>query len=143
MVMYADNAGDPSPVSTAGIAGPRFVSCSHEELVDLQLEALERGGEQALADGAQVLSAMADIFEAARRACDRALADQYTALDEGRFREVFTLAWCAGYRARTRLDETQLSVSPRSGEQKHQRVPPSPSTVGAYGDGAKATKESG
>src|SRR5215831_7659967 len=106
MVMYADNTGERSPVNAPGIAGPRFVSCCQEELVELELEALQQGGEQALADGAQTLSDMTTIAEAARRACDRALADQYTALDEGRFREVFTLAWCAGYRAQTRFVET-------------------------------------
>jgi hypothetical protein len=142
MVMYAGNAGDPSPGDTTGIAGPRFVSCCQEELVDLELEVLQQGSEQARADGADALCKWADIAEAARHACDRALAEQYTALDERRFREVFTLAWCSGYRARARLAEAQPDVAPRSDVQTHQGIHPLPTAAGAHGDGAGATSAS-
>jgi len=112
MSMYTDTAGAPSPANTAGDSGPRFISCCEEELVELALEALRQGGEQELGDGANVLTEMADIAEAAQRACDRALAEEYTALDEGRFRAVFTLAWCAGYRAQARRSQAPSGALP-------------------------------
>jgi hypothetical protein len=78
---------------------PRLISCCPEELVDAELDALRQGGERARADGAGAEKDMTRIAEAATDACDRALAEQYIPLDEKRFREVFTLAWCAGYHA--------------------------------------------
>ena len=81
------------------IAQPRLISCSHEELVELELEALRQGSECAYADGAGMLRDTQAVMQAAREACELALAEQYIPLDQPKFREVFTLAWCAGYRA--------------------------------------------
>jgi hypothetical protein len=81
------------------IAEPRLISCSHEELVELELEALRQGSERASADGAMILRDTQAVMQAAKEACERALAEQYIPLDQPKFREVFTLAWCAGYRA--------------------------------------------
>lgn len=77
---------------------PVFISCCPDELVEVELEALRQGRERARADGPAALREMQAVSEAAATACDRALAEQYIALDEARFRDVFTLAWCAGYR---------------------------------------------
>jgi hypothetical protein len=106
-----EESGLSRPDTTdAGV--PRLMSCCQEELVDLELEALQLGGERARADGTGALRDMAAIAEAATRACDRALVEQYTPLDEAKFREVFTLAWCAGYHvetSRTRSGETSAA----------------------------------
>lgn len=86
----------PSDVlSTA--AGAKFISCCPEELVEVELEALRQGRECAQADGTRALRDAQAIAEAATAACERALVEQYVALDEARFRDVFTLAWRAGY----------------------------------------------
>lgn len=80
-------------------ATPRFISCCPEELVEVELEGLRQGRARARADDTQVLRDMGAISEAANTACDQALVAQYQPLDEAKFREVFTLAWCAGYHA--------------------------------------------
>lgn len=95
----ADRATPPVSISSPGAVAPKFISCCREELVEVELEALQQGREQARADGAQALRDMRAISEAANAACDRALAERYVALDEATFRDVFTLAWCAGYHA--------------------------------------------
>jgi hypothetical protein len=97
MVTADQEAREPSGANAADASGSRFISCCPEELVELELEALRQGGERARADGADALHDIAAIGEAAAGACDRALAQQYMPLDERRFREVFTLSWCAGY----------------------------------------------
>lgn len=86
-------------VSASPPANPRqrFISCCPEELVDVELEALRQGRERARADGARALRVMQEISNAACVACERALTEQYVALDVKTFRDVFTLAWCAGY----------------------------------------------
>jgi hypothetical protein len=91
------------PNTEPGIgASQRFISCCQEELIELELEAFEQGGDQAVADGELAHHDVSRTLEGAVRACNRALAEQYFALDEAKFREVFTLAWCAGYRVHTR-----------------------------------------
>lgn len=91
------SASVSAPALPSAVA-PIFISCCPEELVEVELEALRQGRERARADGTQALRDMQAISKTAATACDRALAEQYVALDEGRFRDVFTLAWCAGYR---------------------------------------------
>lgn len=76
----------------------RYVGCDREDLVYIELEALKQGGEQARADGERALREMDDIARAAEIACDAAL-HTYCPLDEVAFRDVFTRAWCAGYRS--------------------------------------------
>jgi hypothetical protein len=112
MVTQGHEASGLSKPDTVDADVPRLMSCCQEELVEVELEALRLGGEQAHADGTGALRDMAAIAEAATRACDRALVEQYTPLDEATFREVFTLAWCAGYHAetsRTRSGETSAA----------------------------------
>jgi hypothetical protein len=94
---YAGN--EAGRIHAVQVGAPRLISCCPEELVEVELEALRQGGERARADGAGALHDMAAIGQAAADACGRALADQYIPLDEHKFREVFTLAWCAGYHA--------------------------------------------
>jgi hypothetical protein len=108
-------AHDGSEFSRPGAAGGtehRFITCSQEELIELELEALSQGSEQAIIDGIAALHEVIHVLEAATRACDLALAERYFALDEAKFRDVFTLAWCAGYRARSRASQPQMSMQP-------------------------------
>lgn len=98
MATLKDNlAGRAAPDVTSSDVGLQFISCCPEELVDVALEGRRQGREQAKAAGASALRDMCAIIEAASAACDRALVEQYLPLDEARFRDVFTLAWCAGY----------------------------------------------
>lgn len=91
-----EQAATVAPVNDSA---PKFVSCCPEELVEVELEGLRQGRERARADGAHAMHDMHDISAAAHVACDQAEATQYMPLDEARFRDVFTLAWCAGYHA--------------------------------------------
>ncbi len=94
-----DPTTDPTvEVSSSTATAPVFISCCPEEMVEVGIEALREGRERARADGPRALREMRALSEAASAACDRALAERYIALDETRFRDVFTLAWCAGYR---------------------------------------------
>lgn len=81
---------------------PKAISCCDEELVEVELEALRQGAEQARRDGQHYLTTMAAVSKAAAIACNRSLEILYLPLDEQKYREVFTLAWCAGYRSETR-----------------------------------------
>ena len=94
-MIYRDKGETVVPIATP----LKPISCCDEELVEVELEALRQGAEQARRDGPYHLIGMQAIREAAVAACDRSLAVQYLPLDEQRFREVFTLAWCAGYRS--------------------------------------------
>lgn len=78
---------------------PIYIGCSLEDLVAIELEGMDQGRAHARADGTRRLHGMRAISEAAHHACDRVLAEKYVPLDEARFREVFTLAWYAGYQA--------------------------------------------
>ena len=99
MVTIGPGASELRSDDPVVIAQPRLISCSHEELVELELEALRQGSERARADGARVLRDTQAVMQAAREACELALAEQYIPLDQPKFCEVFMLAWCAGYRA--------------------------------------------
>lgn len=92
-MMYREKGETIIPV----VRLPKPISCCDEELVEVELEALRQGAEQARQDGSRHLIGMQAIRKAAVVACDRSLEVQYLPLDEQRFREVFTLAWCAGY----------------------------------------------
>ncbi|MGZ3584357.1 MAG: hypothetical protein ACXWQR_14135 [Ktedonobacterales bacterium] len=78
------------------------ISCCDEELVEVELEALRQGANQAREDGKTHLTTMAAVSKVATVACDRALEVQYLPLDETKFREVFIRAWSAGYLSETR-----------------------------------------
>lgn len=86
----------------------RYWSCSHEELITLQIEAWELGGAGARADGPRVLRELTAIEQRAERACEAALLI-YVPLDLARFRDVFTLAWVGGYYAARGPDERQMA----------------------------------
>lgn len=81
---------------------PKPISCCDEELVEVEIEALRQGAEQAHRDGQHHLTTMGAISKAAAAACNRALEVQYLPLDERKFREVFMLAWSAGYLSEAR-----------------------------------------
>ncbi|HEX8036434.1 MAG TPA: hypothetical protein VF510_21435 [Ktedonobacterales bacterium] len=81
---------------------PKPISCCDEELVEVELEALRQGANQARKDGTTHLTTMATVRYAAAVACDRALEVQYLPLDEAKFHEVFIRAWSAGYLSETR-----------------------------------------
>lgn len=74
----------------------RYWSCSHEELIELQIVAWGLGGDGAKADGDGVLRDLMAIEQRAERACEEALRI-YVPLDLARFRDIFTLAWVGGY----------------------------------------------
>ena len=65
--------------------------------MDVLAEALRRGGQQAREDHVRATDTET-ILCAAEVACDEALRT-FVPLNERAFREVFTLAWSAGYRA--------------------------------------------
>lgn len=90
---------------------PSAISCSDEELVEVELDALQQGAEQARKDGTHYLTSMEAMSKAAVDACNRALEVQYLPLDERKFREVFMLSWCAGYRFETRVTQRLSSGS--------------------------------
>lgn len=90
---------DPAPTSSgAGQSAPaaRYWSCSHEELIELQIEAWALGGARARSDGPRVLRDLPAIEQRAKIACDEILL-LYVPLDLARFCDVFTLAWVGGY----------------------------------------------
>jgi hypothetical protein len=83
-----------------------YIACTREDLVDLAIEAWDLGFKAADVDGAHAATALAQIEERARAACDAALTD-YVPLDMPRFCDVFTLAWVGGYSARCRRASRQ------------------------------------
>lgn len=90
-----DSAPDPAaPGSPAPV--PKYCSCSHEELIALQIEAWAQGAACAKTDSSHALRDFATIEQRAEAACDEAL-QQYVPLELARFRDVFTLAWVGGY----------------------------------------------
>lgn len=72
-----------------------FIGSGPEALIELQVDTWELG-RQAAAQSSKPLQAIAEVLRAAERACDEALG-RYVPLDEARFRDIFTLAWSAGY----------------------------------------------
>jgi hypothetical protein len=97
----------------------RHMACTRDDLVCVLMEAFRFGSAQAGEDGSAVLPTSDALFGAASAACDEAL-QTFVPLDERAFREVFTLAWAAGYRA------ASLASSPpaRAGAPDAQCTPP-------------------
>ncbi len=85
-----------------------YVGCSHEELIAIEMDAWKRGYERAVADGPAAMRDLAAVEAAGETACDDALRT-YVPMELGRFRDVFTLAWCAGYW--TRVQEFGISAA--------------------------------
>jgi hypothetical protein len=77
------------------IADPIYIGTSTEALIEVQLDAWDRGFQMA-AQAMELLDTFTEIASAAENACDEALS-RYIPLDEERFCDIFTLAWCAGY----------------------------------------------
>lgn len=98
VTLNRDEGGVAVPILTH----PKPISCCDEELVEVELEALRQGAEQARRDGIHYLATMEAVRKAATVACDHSLEVLYLPLDERKYREVFILAWCAGYRAEAR-----------------------------------------
>ena len=73
-----------------------YVGCSHEELIAIEMDAWKRGYKRADTDGPAAMRDLAVVAAASEAACDDAL-QVYVPMELGRFRDVFTLAWCAGY----------------------------------------------
>ena len=99
MSQSQDAGTDPAcdaPVSSPSVSAPRYWSCSHEELIALQIEAWALGAGCAKADGSRALRDLVVIEQRAEAACDEALLI-YVPLELARFRDVFTLAWVGGY----------------------------------------------
>lgn len=90
-----DSASGP-PISSPSVPDPKYWSCSHEELIELQIEAWALGAGCAKAEGSRVLRDLVAIEQRAEAACDEALLI-YVPLELARFHDVFTLAWVGGY----------------------------------------------
>ena len=85
-----------SAISDQSAAAARYWSCSHEELIELQIEAWTLGGACAKSDGQRALRDLLAIEQRAEVACEESLV-LYVPLDLARFHDVFTLAWVGGY----------------------------------------------
>ena len=73
-----------------------YLACTPEDLIRVEMDAWGLGNDLAAAESQAILHDITAIWEASERACDDAL-EIYVPLDLGRFRDVFTRAWCAGY----------------------------------------------
>jgi hypothetical protein len=93
-------------------AQPIYLSCTAEDLIRVEMEAWERGFNQAEIDAFGAQEDIAAIERAAEQVCYQSL-DRYVPLDLDRFRDVFTRAWCAGYCATVgrRRDSTRAPTS--------------------------------
>jgi hypothetical protein len=80
---------------TSLVAEPIYIGTSTEALIEVQLDAWERGYQMAV-QAMELLDTFTEIASAAENACHEALR-RYIPLDEERFCDIFTLAWCAGY----------------------------------------------
>jgi hypothetical protein len=86
-----------------------FIGCSHEDLVAVdEMEAWKRGYEGGVADGPEAMKSLAAVEHASEAACGQALL-VYVPMDLGRFRDIFSLAWCTGYWAR--VQESRVSLA--------------------------------
>lgn len=100
---------DPAPdsvVSSSSVPAAKYCSCSHEELIELQIEAWALGSGCAKADGPRALRDLVAIEQRAEVACDEALLI-YVPIEFARFHDVFTLAWVGGYCAARGADGVQ------------------------------------
>lgn len=85
-----------------------YISCGTGDLIAVEMDAWKRGYERAVADGAAIMHDLAVVELASDAACDEAL-HVYVPMELGRFRDIFTLAWCAGYW--TKVQESEMSVA--------------------------------
>lgn len=97
------NSVPASAISGQSAPAVRYWSSSHEELIELQIEAWALGSACARADGPRVLRVLTAIEQRAEIACEEALLS-YVPLDLARFHDVFTLAWVGGYCAARESD---------------------------------------
>lgn len=75
---------------------PIYISSGVEGLIAVQMDAWKRGYECAGADGPAAIRDIAALQRAAEDACDEALL-VYVPMDLARFRDIYMIAWCAGY----------------------------------------------
>lgn len=75
---------------------PIYISSGVEGLIAIQMDAWKRGYERAVADGPSAISDIAALQRAGEDACDEALLI-YVPMDVERFRDIYIIAWCAGY----------------------------------------------
>lgn len=94
---HTPNSGSDA-ASSGRVAGAsvQYISCSQEEMVQIEIEAWTSGAEQARIEGTRALRELTAIEQRAELACEEAL-EIYIPLDMARFHDVFTLAWIAGY----------------------------------------------
>ncbi|MFI5271883.1 MAG: hypothetical protein ACHQ4H_02465 [Ktedonobacterales bacterium] len=85
----------PSP-QLADAATIRYLGYSHEELIEVQIEAWALGGACAQRDGPRASRELAAVEQRAELACEETL-ENCVPMDLTRFHDVFTLAWVAGY----------------------------------------------
>jgi hypothetical protein len=89
-----------------------YLACTPEDLILVEMHAWELGGNLAAVDAEPALESISAILDASEVACDEVL-EIYVPLDVGRFRDVFTRAWCAGYCCRiARVVPTDESLTP-------------------------------
>lgn len=90
---------DSTPASASvgqSVPAAKYWSCSHEELIELQIEAWALGSACARAAGLRALRDLMAVEQRAEIACEESLLI-YVPLDLSRFHDVFTLAWVGGY----------------------------------------------
>jgi hypothetical protein len=108
------NRHDAHPIRRAG-GHLIYLSCSPEVLIAVEMDAWERGfSEAGMVETVLDPASMPLIEQEAEKACDQMLK-AFIPLDLDRFRDVFTLAWCAGYctafRRRERLQHQQSTCA--------------------------------
>ena len=91
-------SGTDAPLAQEAAVGAigRYISCSQEEMVQIEIEAWGSGADCARGHGTRALRELAAIEQRAELACEEAL-ESCIPLDLARFHDVFTLAWIAGY----------------------------------------------
>lgn len=78
-----------------------YLGCTRDDLVEVEIVAWTSGCEAAKSAGATTLPDLAILDRHAQAAVEEALS-HYIPLDLARFRDVYALAWLAGYRAQCR-----------------------------------------
>jgi hypothetical protein len=91
-----NSGSEATSVPSVAGAAVRYISCSQEEMVQIEIEAWSSGADHAHNDGVRALRELAAIEQRAELACEEAL-ETYVPIDLARFHDVFTLAWIAGY----------------------------------------------
>ena len=86
-----------------------YLSCSAEDLIEVEMEAWRQGYQAAESASLAALQSLNAVAEAGEGACRQALS-RYVPLDVTRFTDVFVRAWCGGYCTRAR--ELKQSAAP-------------------------------